>query len=477
MDGVDTMGTTPNRLRELRESAGLTQQDVADRVNAAAGRQSAVTAATVSRWETGRAVPVLPNQRRLAGVFRVGVADLGLPAQPPVRSRSSAEDFYVGDEQDQRVLASQDEWRATRQRLNANRHRLSQVAAGLYPTSARLDGTGLIAGPGWIPDQPVDLAAISLTEDAGGEPTLDGTEQETALVRPLQSLTRPYPRYTTAVRDLARPRLFEDRLSWRLAGLDWSDGKGAMRFGETTYFACADVFESVAHELAYAALDETGGVRGRGPVMRDLPYRRLVGDPFDLSRRPVMPAISTLTIRRDGDRAEFLMHRRDPRAVAAAGGMLQVIPSGIFQPSSILPAARAADFDLWRNVQRELAEELLGMPECDGHGRPVDYGAGPFAVLDQARQAGAVRVHCLGVALDALTLVGEILTVLVVDADVFDTLAADFVEHNDEGRVEAERFAFTADGVAGLLGSGRVAPAGAGCLTLAWQWRDALLAR
>jgi hypothetical protein len=93
-----------------------------------------------------------------------------------------------------------------------------------------------------------------------------------------------------------------------------------------------------------------------------------------------MPAVSTLTIRRDGDRAEFLMHRRDPRAVAAAGGMLQVIPSGIFQPSSLLPAARAADFDLWRNIQRELAEELLGMAEADGHGQPVDYTSGPYVV-------------------------------------------------------------------------------------------------
>lgn len=463
----------PNRLAELRQRAALTQQEVAQRL----GRP--VTGGQVSRWERGEVVPVLRYRRLLAGVFGVSVDVLGfsdVQRPSPVRSRSSAaEDFFVGDEQDQRVLDSQRQWRETRQRLNGARHRLSQVAAGLYP-SARLGGTGLVSGPGWIPDGPVDLADVTLTEDAGGEPLLDGSEPETTLARPLQSLTRPYPRYTTAVRDLARPRLFEDRLSWRLAGLDWSDGKGSMRFGTTTYFGCADVFESTAHELAYAALDEQGAVRGR-VALRDLPYRRLIGNPFDLARRPVMPAISTLTIRRDGDTAEFLMHRRDPRAVAAAGGMLQVIPSGVFQPSSILPAARQADFDPWRNVQRELAEELLGMPECDGHGRPVDYGAGPFAVLDEARQAGAVRVHCLGVALDALTLVGEILTVLVVDADVFDGLAADFVEHNDEGRVEAERYPFTEEGVSRLLESGRVAPAGAGCLTLAWRWRDALLDR
>jgi hypothetical protein len=65
--------------------------------------------------------------------------------------------------------------------------------------------------------------------------------------------------------------------------------------------------------------------------------------------------------------------------------------------------------------------------------------------------------------------------VLVVDADVFDRLAYDFVDRNDEGQVVAERFPFTAEGVRGLFDSGRVAPAGAGCLELAWQWRDALL--
>lgn len=254
----------PNRLAELRQTAALTQQEVAGRLG------PPVTAGQVSRWERGEVVPSLRYRRLLAGVFGVPVGDLGFPdpqRPSPVRSRSSAEDYFVGDEQDQRVLASQEEWRATRQRLNASRHRLSQVAAGLYP-SARLEGTGLIAGPGWIPDKPVDLADVTLAEDTAGEPVLDGSEAETALVRPLQSLTRPYPRYTTAVRDLARPRLFEDRLTWRLSGVDWSNGKGSMRFGETTYFACADVFESTAHELAYAALDERGTVRGRVPQAR-----------------------------------------------------------------------------------------------------------------------------------------------------------------------------------------------------------------
>ncbi|MEV1315413.1 helix-turn-helix transcriptional regulator [Micromonospora arborensis] len=465
MNGIEA----PNRLAELRQAAALTQQEVAERVGVP------VSAGQVSRWERGEQAPSLRYRHRLAAVFGVGVADLGIPSAPLPRQRSSAEDWFVSDEQDPRVTKSQDEWRRTRALLNQNRHSLSQVAADLYPEH-RLAGTGLIAGGGWIPEQPVDLARIELSEvpDAP-EPVLSGGEREAARMLPDQTLTRSYDRYTRAVRDLAPPRLFEDRVSWRLLDVDWSAGAGRMSFGDTTYFNAVDVFEPCAHELAYVALDADGGLAAH-PHMRDLPYRKLIGSPFDFARRPVMPAISTLTIRRGaGDDVSFLLHRRDPRAVAAAGGMLQVIPSGIFQPSSLMPAGRAADFDLWRNIQREFSEELLGMPECDGHGRPVDYTSGPFAVLDQARADGRLTVHCLGVALDALTLVGEILTVLVVDAPVFDSLAADFVERNDEGTVVAERFPFTEGGVRGLLDSGSVAPAGAGCLELAWRWRDVLL--
>lgn len=457
-----------NRLRELRLARSMSQQEVADRLGAP------VTAHQVSRWERGVVVPLPRTRRALAGVFGVPVSELGIVDEPPAssRTRRDVEDF-MGDEQlDPRVVASQDQWRRTRQALNGRRHELSQVASGLYPGSA-LAGTGLITGPGWIPDGPVDLSDVALVEVVDAPlPGVDGSEREASRLLPDQSLSRSFPRYTTAIRDLARPRLFEDRFAWRLLDVDWSERR--LTFGEATYFQCADVFEAVAHELAYVALDADGNPVGR-PVMRDLPFRRLIGDPFDFARRPVMPAVSTLTIRRDGERAEFLMHRRDPRAVAAAGGMLQVIPSGVFQPSSLLPAARAADFDLWRNVQRELAEELLGLPEADGHGRPVDYTSGPYGLLDRARAEGRVRVACLGVALDALTLVGEILTVMVIDAEVFDALAFDFVDRNDEGAVVGERFPFTEAGVRGLLDSGRVAPAGAGCLELAWRWRTNLL--
>ncbi len=36
-----------------------------------------------------------------------------------------------------------------------------------------------------------------------------------------------------------------------------------------------------------------------------------------------------------------------------------VIPAGVFQPSGIAPWNMAGDFDLWRNILREMSEEFL----------------------------------------------------------------------------------------------------------------------
>lgn len=464
-------------LRRLRLARDLSQ----DRL----GRLVHVTGGYVSELELGKKPAPLDMASRLDTALDGGgeltrMAEQSSTAAWPAPSEQV--EAFIGPEPpavDPRVEHSQAEWRRVRKALNGHRSALTRLAARVYPPGALVDDTGLIAGPGWLPDRPVPLDAIGLTyQPVPAAPQLDGTERESAHARPLASITRPYQRYTQAIRDLDHPRLFENRASWRLLDLEWNGGDGASRgrmaFGPTSYFAAVDVNEVVSHETAYVYLDDAGHQLPSDPHMRDLPYRRLVGDPFALDRRPVMPAISTLTIRA-GDPPTFILHRRDSRAVTMAGGMLQVIPSGIFQPSSVLPGAVEADFSLWRNIQREYAEELLGWPELDGDGRPIDYGGEPFAAMDAARDAAQVRVYCLGVALDALTLVGEILTVAVIDPNVFDAWAQDFVEVNDEGTVVNERLPFTERVVAGLVASGRIAPAGGGCLDLAWQHRDHLL--
>jgi hypothetical protein len=129
---------------------------------------------------------------------------------------------------------------------------------------------------------------------------------------------------------------------------------------------------------------------------------------------------------------------RRVRAMAGGGGMTHLMPAGIFQPSSVLPAAVAEHSSLWRNIERELAEELLGHDEYDSSGHPIAYSElEPFATLDRAYSCGDIRVWCLGVTLDALTLCGDILTVAVIEPDLYDTLFSGAVSPNSEGTVSA----------------------------------------
>jgi hypothetical protein len=105
---------------------------------------------------------------------------------------------------------------------------------------------------------------------------------------------------------------------------------------------------------------------GWAPFVEAGPASEADRRPFNLTRRIVVRSIDTLTIRRSSSSATFLLHQRDPGRVAVCGGMFHVMPAGVFQPSSVSPRACSHDFDLWRNMQREFSEELLGNLEHDG---------------------------------------------------------------------------------------------------------------
>ena len=175
------------------------------------------------------------------------------------------------------------------------------------------------------------------------------------------------------------------------------------------------------------------------------------------------------------------MLRRSPAKVAIAVGMLSVMPTGVFQPASVLAAPQSPDFNLWRNMMREYSEEFLGNPEHDGDGPPVDYAnSEPFRTMDQARQTGKIRVYCLGIGIDALNYVGDLFTVAIFDADIFDRLFESMVEHNDEGSIvtadrESREFTFDSDTIERLLTTEPLAPSGAACLHLARHHRNTIL--
>lgn len=163
-----------------------------------------------------------------------------------------------------------------------------------------------------------------------------------------------------------------------------------------------------------------------------------------------------------------------------------MIPAGEFQPSSLASWGIGEDLSLWRSVVREFSEELLGTPEHDGSGStPIDYETWPlFRTLERARAERRVLPFCLGIGLDALTLAATVLTVVVIDEELFGEAFHEVVHANAEGVLVTrqdgngitEWIPFTEGTVERLLTSEPLAPPGAACLALAWRHRATLLA-
>jgi hypothetical protein len=320
--------------------------------------------------------------------------------------------------EEKRAAASRACWQAVRAHLKAHRPLLTRRAAHHYRD--RLGPGGLIVPDGWLPSAPVPLDEVELVwRDRAPAPEVDGSEPESEAVRPLLAGEERYGRYSDAMADLARPQMFEDRPCYRLLDVDVRDDAARLAFGRGSYFGLLDVCEAVAHEAAGDEMGERTTASGN-----PLAFRTLVGDPADLARRSVVPGISVLTIRQPATgEPTFLLHRLDSAKVAHAGGMVQVLPVGVFQPSGPGPANERDDFDLLHSIARELSEELLGEPKPTGHDQPIDYDAWPFyARLRAGTRDGQLRLHWLGLGIDPLSLAVDMLVVAMFDDQIFDTL-------------------------------------------------------
>jgi hypothetical protein len=386
------------------------------------------------------------------------------------------------------VRDSQERWLRERAYLNLHRYELTRAAQDLYPPSWPVAGTPLLARPGWLPTTPIPLDQVTLSWRSGSHRRgVDGTEPASAPVRPLGEDGTRFDCYAHALGVLSRPGLFENRACYRLLDVPTSPAAANLAFGQGSYFDVINVCEATAHEYAAAAV--ASGNPARPPTTQDLPLRSLIGDPTDLQRRPVMAAISTLILRVDsasGD-VRMMLHWRDPAKVASGGGLYQVVPVGMFQPSHDASWNQGNDFSLWRSITRELSEELLGADEnYHSDTAPIDYERWPFyAALATARRAGTLQVYWLGLGTDPLTLVTDLLVVVVVDGALFDQTFTSLVSANDEGRILSSKgpagatigIPFTASSIEHFTTAEPMQPAGAALLRTAWKHRDTLLAK
>jgi hypothetical protein len=367
------------------------------------------------------------------------------------------------------LTGSEQEWLRVRGHLMRHRFALGVAAAGGYPAGARVAGTPLLADRRWLPAVPLDLAAVDLHFDPErASPRLRDGERASESVRPTRSDGTRFPTYSAALARLAAPGVFRDLPTYRLLHADLAGARGRLVFGRGTYFDGVDIGEAAAHE--YAAREYSENTR--------LSLRTAVGDPCNLANRPANLAVSMLTLRVDGSAgsASFPLHWRDPARVGHAGGLYQVVPVGVFQPSGAARWNERNDFDLWRSAIREFSEELLGNPENYGSEHaPIDYDGWPLAArLNRARDEGRARVLVLGMGTDPLTFATDLLTVAAFDAPTFDEIFGDLVGENDEGRVMSA-LEFSSETVERLVHDEPMQAAGAALLALAWEHRGALL--
>ncbi|HEY3906273.1 MAG TPA: hypothetical protein VGM14_20350 [Streptosporangiaceae bacterium] len=370
----------------------------------------------------------------------------------------------------------QEQWRAVRSWMKASRHELAVAAADLYQDTPKVEGTRLLCRPEWLPAEPVELGAAQLRwHNQAAAPATTGSGDQAAAVRPPTDGGEPFATYAEAIAALDRPALFENRPLYRLLAADLT-GQHRLDLTAGQYFDSVSVGEALAHEFAATT-------RARqSPVLDRLPLRAAIGDPCDLPRRPASLAVTTLTLRRSGPgQASFLLHWRDPAKVTNAGGLYQVMPVGIFQPADDNPDSIGRDLNLWHSIARELSEELLGASEdYASFGSPVRYHQWPFYQrLTEARHTGTLRVWILGLGVDPLTMTTDMLTVAVIDADLFDEVFANLVAVNSEGRIINDTattgFAFTESSVHRFSTREPMQAAGAAILRLAWKHQRSLL--
>jgi hypothetical protein len=369
--------------------------------------------------------------------------------------------------------ASETEWLRVNAYLQRNRHQLAVRAADEYQKQARVADSPLLASPSWRPAMPVPLDAIRLEFDREAPPpAVTDIAPIAPYLLPRRADGTRYRRHSDAIGTLAAPAIFENRTTYRLTEADLAGDRPHMTFTGGRFFDGVDVGGGAAHEYAAAEM----GLRD-DQLLHDQLLRKAIGDPCDTSARPGLIAISTLTLRLDraAKTAAFPLHWRDPARVGHAGGMYQVIPAGIFQPSGEAPWNELNDFDLWRGMLREFAEELLGAGEDHGsETAPVDYDHWPFAErMTKALADGRIRAWCLGLGSDPLTFALDLLTVAVIDAPLYDELFGKLVTDNAEGTVLPLR-PFDQPTIEELITRHPVQAAGAALLRLAIAHRQVL---
>ena len=327
-----------------------------------------------------------------------------------------------------RIERSVTQFRRTRTAVKENRAALRTLALKIGSAKSVhfhiVDDVPLLVKEKWLPSKPVPLESIELE-----------VEQDPGVKISLSRQKLPsyvggkYKKYSDAVEELDKPTVFQDRDQYRLFQID----ETRLVFSKKihSYFDKINYGEYLVYELSYQNRKLIQGHSNRNLLLKQLQT------PADYV---ILSGVSTLTIIHDGTELRIIMHLRGKCETAYAMGTFHVIPAGEFQPSCLAAVSVDEDFDLWKNIMREYAEELLLMDEYDGNSTvPFNYHTEPFISMENERAKKNIRSFYLGTGLDPITFQGEILTAVVFKEGTFNNIFPNVVTKNFEGEIIADR--------------------------------------
>lgn len=324
------------------------------------------------------------------------------------------------------------------------------------------DDVPLLTKETWLPPNPIPLENVELK-----------VEQDPGVKISLSSQKLPnyaggkYKKYSKAIEDLDKPEIFDDRVQYRLIGID--DASLVFSKKMYSYFDKINYGEYLVYELAHHYL-KWPWIQVHGN--RDLLLKQLE-EPVDYV---ILCGINTLTIIHDGEELRIIMHLRGQRKTAYAMGTYHVIPAGEFQPSSKAAVSVYEDLDLWKNIMREYSEEIGLIEEFDGNSTvPFNYDVEPIVSLQTERNKNNIRPFYLGTGLDPITFQGEILTAVVFKEETFNKIFPKVLTENREGKIitDKQRWGrqFTREEYESYRGQNIIA-AGEAILNIAWRNRQ-----
>jgi hypothetical protein len=228
---------------------------------------------------------------------------------------------------------------------------------------------------------------------------------------------------------------------YRLMEIELSESSPFPRlhFARARYFDYINLGEARGFEAAYF-MQIAGMTPEQMAASPHCTFRKFPGSIFNPANRVAIASVDTITIiidQKSGNK-HFLQHQRN-QSVATAPGTLCVVPAGTFQPVIPVSQTEAAnmapawqqDYSIMETMVREFLEECLGLEEkimrtppgrdWRKHDRQV---AEAYKALKEAllENRGKAKAWFFGIGFDPVTEYPEMLTALVIDAELFRSL-------------------------------------------------------